>query len=242
MCQSMIIYKLANLQIKEVYGDVKIPFPNFVTFSVNRQTQTGIRRMLQALSHITAKSNAEKAELYLQRCLLDAAVGKSSILRDFLSPQREEDTFIPVSTSSSTPAPQSPVPISIASDDQDAVVPDDTFFEDVSSFSLGSRQFSSHCSDVDYIEDSISDLSDADKQYRNNCPETMSFSDMSSLNDISQKLEDLGKSVIDEYDLLKVLGQGCMGKASTYINDCSRYSISTDQLLYIIGFVGSPLA
>lgn len=185
--------------------------------------------MLQALSHLTAKSNAEKAEQYLQRCLLDAAVGKSSILRDFLSPQREEDTFIPATALSSTLGPQSPVPIAI--DDEDAVVPDDTLFEDVSSFSLGSRDLSSDYSDIDCIGDGIPDPSDADEQYSNNYPAGMSFTNMSSLSDISQKLEALGKSVIDEYDLLKVLGQGCMGKASAICDVVISHHLRVVQLM-----------
>jgi hypothetical protein len=201
--------------LKETYGDVKIPFPNFVTFSVSRQTQTGIRRMLHALSQLTAKSNAEKAEHYLQRCLLDGVIGRSSILRDFLSPQREEDVFTPTTANSPVPEPQSPLPIEVDSSEQEAVVPTDTLFEDISSFSLGSRDLSSnYSSHVDSTEYDVHDVSVTDEQH--GAFDSMSFSNMSTISDISQQIEELGKSVIDEYDLLKVLGKGCMGKASVH--------------------------
>ncbi|KAI9288530.1 kinase-like domain-containing protein [Umbelopsis sp. AD052] len=197
-------------KFKETYGDVKIPFPHFVTFSVSRQTQTGIRRMLHALSQFTAKSNAEKAEYYLQRCLLDGVIGRSSILRDFLSPQREEDVFTPTTANSPVPEPQSPLPIDVDSSEEEAVVPEDALFEDISSFSLGSRELSSNYSHVDSTENDALDISVTDEHH--GVFDNMSFSHMSTISDISQQIEELGKSVIDEYDLLKVLGKGCMGK------------------------------
>jgi hypothetical protein len=170
--------------------------------------------MLQALSQFTAKSNADKAEHYLQRCLLDSLVGKSSILRDFLSPQREEDVFTPASADSLILEPQSPLPIDVDYSEQEAVVPEDILFEDISSFSLGSRELSSNYSHIDSSESSDHSITNADDQH--SIEDGMSFANVSTISDISQKIEELGKNFIDEYDLLQVLGQGCMGKVSVH--------------------------
>ncbi|CAM0135548.1 unnamed protein product [Umbelopsis sp. WA50703] len=198
------------MNIKEVYGDFKIPFPNFITFSVNRQTQNGIRRMFQALSHLTAKSNAEKAEVYLQRFLMDSTVGKSSILRDFLSVQRDEDTFAPAKSSSEIPAPQSPIPITTESEDEEAVVPGKVDIEDISSFSLGSRNSSSGCSEYEMYDDSsAADVPNEKLEFFDHQMDRMSFKSNSSAN--SQPAETV-TTAIDQYNIVQVLGQGCMGK------------------------------
>jgi hypothetical protein len=38
------------------------------------------------------KSNSEKIENYMRRCVLDPTISKSSLFRDFLTVQREEDS------------------------------------------------------------------------------------------------------------------------------------------------------
>lgn len=199
-------------KIKEAYGDFKLPFPNFITFSVNRQTQNGIRRMFQALSHLTAKSNAEKAEVYLQRFIMDSAVGKSSILRDFLSVQRDEDTFSSARSSSEIPAPQSPVPIATESeheDEEEAVVPGTVDIEEISSFSLGSRDSSSQCSEYEMYDDSSVDVHNEKLEYFGDQMDHMSFK---SNNSVNAQATETATTAIDQYNILQVLGQGCMGK------------------------------
>ncbi|KAI9312027.1 kinase-like domain-containing protein, partial [Dichotomocladium elegans] len=42
------------------------------------------------------KSNSEKFEVYLRRCVLHPIIGRSSLLRDFLSVQRTEDKIMPL--------------------------------------------------------------------------------------------------------------------------------------------------
>jgi hypothetical protein len=166
--------------------------------------------MFQALSHLTAKSNAEKAEVYLQRFLMDSTVGKSSILRDFLSVQRDEDTFAPAKSSSEIPAPQSPIPITTESEDEEAVVPGKVDIEDISSFSLGSRNSSSGCSEYEMYDDSsAADVPNEKLEFFDHQMDRMSFKSNSSAN--SQPAETV-TTAIDQYNIVQVLGQGCMGK------------------------------
>jgi hypothetical protein len=47
---------------------------------------------LTALPSLKPKqSNSEKVEQYLRRCAIDTSIGKSSLFRDFFTPQRDED-------------------------------------------------------------------------------------------------------------------------------------------------------
>ncbi|KAI9276652.1 kinase-like domain-containing protein [Phascolomyces articulosus] len=44
---------------------------------------------------MSGKSNSEKIEMYLRKCALHPTVGRSSLFRDFLAAQREEDQIVP---------------------------------------------------------------------------------------------------------------------------------------------------
>ena len=46
-------------------------------------------------SMVGGKSNSEKIEMYLRRCALHPTVGRSSLFRDFLAAQRNEDQIVP---------------------------------------------------------------------------------------------------------------------------------------------------
>jgi hypothetical protein len=86
---------------------VKIPFPALDHQKATRETtqkrntakrRSSLRKLLTSLhhhGHSKKKTNAEKVELYLQQCLLDPVVSQSSIVRDFLSIQRDEDQKLP---------------------------------------------------------------------------------------------------------------------------------------------------
>lgn len=49
------------------------------------------RKSIRNFFHLSIKSNAEKVEKYLYRCTLDPILKSSTLLRDFLSPQRDGD-------------------------------------------------------------------------------------------------------------------------------------------------------
>lgn len=49
------------------------------------------RKSIRNFFHLSIKSNAEKVEKYLYRCTLDPVLSASTLLRDFLSPQRDGD-------------------------------------------------------------------------------------------------------------------------------------------------------
>lgn len=67
------------------------------------------RRSIRAFLPFNRKSNAEKIELYLSRCFEHPVISISSLLRDFLTAQRDEDKHAAFSSStlSSNAAAQS---------------------------------------------------------------------------------------------------------------------------------------
>ncbi|KAI8340098.1 kinase-like domain-containing protein [Chlamydoabsidia padenii] len=97
--------------IKCHYHKVKIPFPvldqqhppqgnqkSNKRTSTTTKRRSSLRKLFGSLhhhGHSKRKTNAEKVELYLQQCLLDPVVSQSSIVRDFLSIQRDEDQKLP---------------------------------------------------------------------------------------------------------------------------------------------------
>ncbi|CAO3585969.1 unnamed protein product [Absidia cylindrospora] len=98
--------------IKCHYHKVKIPFPVLDqqkqirkrNTSTKAKRRSSLRQLFTSLHHhhghhSKKKTNAEKVELYLQQCLLDPVVSQSTIVRDFLSIQRDEDQKLPTKTS-----------------------------------------------------------------------------------------------------------------------------------------------
>ncbi|KAI8142993.1 kinase-like domain-containing protein [Fennellomyces sp. T-0311] len=77
----------------------KIPFPALSTPVIHRLTR---RRSIKNLLTFSKKSNADKIEKYLQRCFDHPIVSISTLLRDFLSVQREEDKLLPCNEKPST--------------------------------------------------------------------------------------------------------------------------------------------
>jgi hypothetical protein len=53
-----------------------------------------LRRLLSKFKSKKKKTNGENLELWLRSCAAHPVLGKSSLLRDFLSPQRDEDNII----------------------------------------------------------------------------------------------------------------------------------------------------
>ncbi|KAI7849034.1 kinase-like domain-containing protein [Circinella umbellata] len=74
----------------------KIPFPALSTpVTHNNMNRLHRRRSIKNLLSFSKKSNADKIEKYLQRCFDHPIVSISSLLRDFLSVQRDEDKLLP---------------------------------------------------------------------------------------------------------------------------------------------------
>ncbi|KAG0171766.1 hypothetical protein DFQ30_000449 [Apophysomyces sp. BC1015] len=77
-------------KIKFYYPRSKICFPTLGSPANNLHLSK--RRSLRNLLMFNKKSNADKVEQYLRRCFQHPVVSVCSILRDFLSVQRDEDT------------------------------------------------------------------------------------------------------------------------------------------------------
>jgi hypothetical protein len=82
------------LQIREYFRKTKVVLPPLDTASSKQANlkRRSFRNLLTALPSLKPKhSNSEKVEQYLRRCALDSSIGKSSLFRDFFTPQRDED-------------------------------------------------------------------------------------------------------------------------------------------------------
>ncbi|KAJ2958488.1 hypothetical protein NQZ79_g5936 [Umbelopsis isabellina] len=81
-------------KIREHFRKTKVVLPSLDTPSDKQHNlkRRSFRNLLTALPSLKAKqSNSEKVEQYLRRCAEDNVVGKSSLFRDFFTPQRDED-------------------------------------------------------------------------------------------------------------------------------------------------------
>ena len=82
------------LQIREYFRKTKVVLPPLDSASSKQANlkRRSFRNLLTALPSLKPKhSNSEKVEQYLRRCALDSSIGKSSLFRDFFTPQRDED-------------------------------------------------------------------------------------------------------------------------------------------------------
>ncbi|KAH8556428.1 kinase-like domain-containing protein, partial [Umbelopsis sp. PMI_123] len=68
----------------------RLPSLNDPLVAISSFSRLSIRNLFAQLK--SQKSNSEKIENYVRRCVLDPIVGKSSLFRDFLTVQREEDS------------------------------------------------------------------------------------------------------------------------------------------------------
>ncbi|KAG2180253.1 hypothetical protein INT43_004042 [Umbelopsis isabellina] len=81
-------------KIREHFRKTKVVLPPLDTPSDKQHNlkRRSFRNLLTALPSLKSKqSNSEKVEQYLRRCAEDNVVGKSSLFRDFFTPQRDED-------------------------------------------------------------------------------------------------------------------------------------------------------
>lgn len=121
------------IQVKHHYGKTRCRLPSLTEplISYKAARRLSIRNLFAQLK--SSKSNSEKIEWYMRRCALDPVISKSSLFRDFLSVQREEDSaaekeilqqFVNMQATLSTEQQLSPVLGSVTS--EDAQVPDVT--------------------------------------------------------------------------------------------------------------------
>ncbi|KAI8137807.1 kinase-like domain-containing protein [Fennellomyces sp. T-0311] len=88
-------------RIKTHYRRSRVPLPPLTEPPLDlytRKRRNSVTSLLSRLAKLAArrsKSNSEKIEMYLRRCALHPTVGRSSLFRDFLSAQRNEDKVIP---------------------------------------------------------------------------------------------------------------------------------------------------
>ncbi|KAI8091071.1 kinase-like domain-containing protein, partial [Gilbertella persicaria] len=155
------LYSFDHL-VKTHYPKIKIHFPN-LSESLSKAEK---RRSIKTFFHLPVKSNAEKVEKYLIRCSVDPILKTSSLLRDFFSPQRENDQAEHHS-SAAYPSPTT----------------DDTAPSTVDSMHIGKTWAPSPHPSI-----------------------------ISLLKQISFE-----KDPLDNLEMLKVLGKGCMGKVKHVI-------------------------
>ncbi|KAI8365987.1 kinase-like domain-containing protein [Radiomyces spectabilis] len=211
--------------IKTHYHNVKIPFPNLIardlTSSSKRHT---LRYFLTTLTHTRQKTNAQKIEMYLRRCARDTTVQKSTLFRDFLLPQREDDYVIHKQTVDSVPDSQlvtitdtapdddgDPVSKQFGSIDNEpvAVQPNNPGHPDQPNQTESSDREPSVTVDTDVDVDVDVNPNESDTQAKAN-PYPLA----------DQPPESTGLAPpqqpphvpLDNLEMLKVLGKGCMGK------------------------------
>ncbi|KAI8890990.1 kinase-like protein [Backusella circina FSU 941] len=199
------LYSFDHL-IKAHYHKIKIPFPT-LTESLSKAEK---RRSIRNFFHMSAKhkSNADKVEKYLYRCSMDPILKKSSLLRDFFSPQRDGDFQ---STSERTDCSSRASSIS---------------HENTGSLSADAKSLSVNSNDDDGNNDnaeSIDSNPDVAKMWvpnpmhsvvsfstRNSQPEEMEHDD--DIDIIDSESNPISDFPLDHLEMIKVLGKGCMGK------------------------------
>ncbi|KAG0762097.1 hypothetical protein G6F57_005875 [Rhizopus arrhizus] len=98
--------------VKTHYQKIRISFPHFTKKEEKRKS-------IRHFFHLPIKSDADKVERYLIKCSLDPILKSSTLLRDFLSPQREGDLKESLSTvSSHDPLPTTTTPTTVPERDQ----------------------------------------------------------------------------------------------------------------------------
>ena len=136
------------------------------------------RRSIKNLLSLSKKSNSDKIEKYLQRCFDHPIISISTLLRDFLTAQREEDKLLPcqqqqqkspIITSQPITAPQS-------------------------------------------ITTSLSKISISEKSSCHSFIISPSSPPPLPLPPVPSLIQHNSPPSLQDYDLLKVLGKGCMGK------------------------------
>lgn len=181
----------------------------YMPISQNKKRRTSFRTFFLRLGKlgqgIRRRPNSEKLEAYLQRCATDPVVGRSSLLRDFLSKQRPEDKIASKEMIQSYVDRQ----VALSNDAQRASMEE----QQPSSSSIMSSSTTSSSfrhSDDYYAPRQSSSLSSPVAVEEDNPSHAAGEEE-----DNMMVVDDHHRRrvpTIQDYQFLKVLGKGCMGK------------------------------
>ncbi|KAF7726347.1 hypothetical protein EC973_008927 [Apophysomyces ossiformis] len=222
-----------DMMIKRHYRKSKVSLPQIsephLELSMNRYRFPGRKRFRALFSRMaklkSQRSNCEKIENYLRKCALDPVIGRSTVFRDFLSVQREEDSVSPKALV------ENYVHQRVLEEERNRVSED---FSLTSPEASARRSSSLHPASILSISSSntssrssvhsIASIAMSDSQIylgRNSEePQHMSMTDDDGDDDEEEEEEDQKndepvmkrKMTIQDFQFIKVLGKGCMGK------------------------------
>lgn len=147
------------------------------------------RRIIRHFFHLPVKSDADKVEKYLLRCSVDPILKSSTLLRDFFSPQREGDIKKSLTSSSSDLMPT-------------------TILTTTNTTTMAEKSESA-------IREKVADYPIKVWEPMLN-PSIISQSSHES--SLHQQPANLSTFPLDNLEMIKVLGRGCMGKVSKSIH------------------------
>ncbi|CEG76017.1 Putative AGC protein kinase [Rhizopus microsporus] len=175
------------------------------TSSNNHNSNHGLRKILQTLSS-HRKSNADNLELFLYRCLNDSSIRSCSLLKEFLQPQREDDHVIPKQEVQSYVQLQCINQRELRNNDVDYEEGEEE--EEAMTEEEGAAVSTPHLEATRQIDADIvssihphSTISPSDLR-------PMTESSVASSSSISSR----APVTIQDFQLIKVIGRGCMGK------------------------------
>lgn len=181
------------------------------TSSNNHNSNHGLRKILQTLSS-HKKSNADNLELFLYRCLNDSSIRSCSLLKEFLQPQREEDHIIPKQEVQSYVQLQCINQGELRNNDVDYEEEEEE--EEAIAEEEGAAVSTPHLEATRQIDADIvssihphSTISPSDLR-------PMTESSVASSSSISSR----APVTIQDFQLIKVIGRGCMGKVPYFLN------------------------
>ena len=175
---------------------------NHSTESDHKIPTRRFRRILHSFSRkSTQKSNSDKIERYLRHCVNDSNIKTCSLFKEFLQPQRDEDYVIPKDVVHSYVEQQSSLvidqpPLFINSRREITPPADNVTEENDSILNSSSISFTSFPSP-------ISNGSHTQQQ------QTSAFPNANNSSIFSDYLV-----TIQDFQLIKVIGRGCMGKVN----------------------------
>ncbi|KAI8995040.1 kinase-like domain-containing protein [Pilobolus umbonatus] len=190
--------------VKTHYHKIKIPFPT-LTESLTKAEK---RRSLRNFFHMSFKSNADKVEKYLIRCTTDPILKTSTLLRDFFSPQREGD----IKSVHDQPVHfiDSHSILTISSFDTSIL------YQHLQS-SIGTPTSADREIKPSLIQEEINNTDDVGILWVPSPVGSVSsihsiHEYQPSLTNLDSEEEEVESTPLDDLEMIKVLGKGCMGK------------------------------
>lgn len=230
------------MQLHAHYRKVKIQLPTLTEPSERDAKRRSLKNLLSTLSNIKGtKSNAEKVEQYLRKCAVDPTIRFSSLFRDFFSVQREDDHAAPKEAVQTYVTRQA-----MLMEEQMQQLQQAAKEGPVTSPSVAARVAKRSLCDDPRDEQMMNDVADIDKR----SPKLLKKSSNGLKNSISsgtseqtvraavpskkaEKNEEPPKKVsIQDFQLIKVLGKGCMGKVFAIFTSMPAYKFYFSYLIH----------